>query len=148
MPRVVAASLLALIITPQLLVAQATRLWLQSRYDEFEKGQPGGAAIASLGYLEAGPALTSVLLTPSTYIWNVASDPHGNAYVATGSPAAVLQITPQGASTKLFTSKDLTVQTVKVGPDGSIYAATVPSGKVYRINRPDRPRRHNRIRSL
>ena len=133
MPRVVAASLLALVISPQLLLAQGTRLWVQSRYDEFEKGQPGGAAIASPGYIEAGPELKSVLLTPSTYIWDVASDPQGNAYAATGSPATVLKITPQGASTKLFSSKDLTVQTVKVGPDGSIYAATVPSGKVYRI---------------
>jgi WD40 repeat protein len=133
MPRVFAASLLALVITPHLLLAQGTRLWVQSRYDEFEKGQPGGAAIASPGYIEAGPALESVLLTPSTYIWDVASDQQGNAYVSTGSPATVLKITPQGASTKLFSSKDLTVQTVKAGPDGSIYAATVPSGKVYRI---------------
>ncbi len=133
MLRVVTASLLALAIHPQLLTAQGTRLWVQSRYEQFEKGQPGGASIASPGYLQAGPALKSVLLTPSTYIWDVASDPQGNAYVATGSPATVLKVTPEGVSTKLFTSKDLTVQTVQIGPDGSLYAATVPSGKVYRI---------------
>ena len=45
----------------------------------------------------------------------------------------MLKVSPEGASTKLFTSKDLTVQTVQVGPDGSVYAATVPGGKVYRI---------------
>ncbi len=133
MPRVVTASLLALVIYPHLLLAQGTRLWIQSRYDDFEKGQPAGVAIASPGYLEAGPALKSVLLTPSTYIWDVASDSQGNAYVATGSPATVLKVSPDGSSTKLFSAKDLTVQTVKVGPDGSLYAATVPSGKVYRI---------------
>ena len=133
MPRVVTASLLALIIYPHLLLAQGTRLWVQSRYEEFEKGQPESTAIASRGYLEAGPALRSVLLTPSTYIWAVASDSQGNAYVATGSPATVLKVTPAGASTKLFTTKELTVQTVRVGPDGSVYAATVPGGKVYRI---------------
>jgi WD40 repeat protein len=77
--------------------------------------------------------LQSVLLTPSTYIWAVASDSQGNAYVATGSPATVLKVTPGGTSTKLFSTKDLTVQTVRVGPDGSVYAATVPGGKVYRI---------------
>ena len=74
-----------------------------------------------------------MLLTPSTYIWAVASDSQGNAYVATGSPATVLKVTPAGASTKLFSTKELTVQTVRVGPDGSVYAATVPGGKVYRI---------------
>jgi WD40 repeat protein len=133
MPRVVTASLLALVVYPHLLLAQGTRLWVQSRYEEFEKGQPQSAAIASPGYLESGPTLQSVLLTPSTYIWDVASDSQGNAYVATGSPATVLKVTPAGASTKLFTSKDLTVQAIKVGPDGSVYAATVPGGKVYRI---------------
>ena len=133
MPRVVTASLLVLVVYPHLLLAQGTRLWVQSRYEEFEKGQPQSASIASSGYLESGPTLQSVLLTPSTYIWDVASDSQGNAYVATGSPATVLKVSPAGASTKLFTSKDLTVQAVKVGPDGSVYAATVPGGKVYRI---------------
>ncbi len=45
----------------------------------------------------------------------------------------MLKVTPAGASTKLFSTKDLTVQAVRVGPDGSVYAATVPAGKVYRI---------------
>ena len=102
MPRAVKASLLALLVYPHLLLAQGTKLWLQSRYEEFEKGQPESTAIASRGYLEAGPELRSVLLTPSTYIWAVASDSQGNAYVATGSPATVLKVTPAGASTKLF----------------------------------------------
>jgi WD40 repeat protein len=133
MPRVLAACLLALILHPHAVQAQGTRLWAQSRYEEFEKGQPESVAISSQGYLEAGPALHSVLLTPSTYIWAVASDSQGNAYVSTGSPATVLKVTPAGASTKLFSTKDLTVQTVRVGPDGSVYAATVPGGKVYRI---------------
>jgi hypothetical protein len=133
MPRVVTASLLALIIYPHVLPAQGTRLWVQSRYEDFEKGQPLSTAISSRGYLESGPALRSVLLTPSTYIWAVASDSQGNAYIGTGSPATVLKVTPTGTSTKLFTTKELTVQTVRVGPDGSIYAATVPGGKVYRI---------------
>jgi hypothetical protein len=133
MPRVVTASLLTLIIYPHVLPAQGTRLWVQSRYEDFEKGQPLSTAISSRGYLESGPALRSVLLTPSTYIWAVASDSQGNAYIGTGSPATVLKVTPTGTSTKLFTTKELTVQTVRVGPDGSIYAATVPGGKVYRI---------------
>jgi WD40 repeat protein len=133
MPRAVTASLLTLIVYPHLLLAQGTRLWSQSRYEEFEKGQPENISIASRGYLEAGPSFQSVFLTPSTYIWAVASDTKGNAYVATGSPATVLKVGPDGTSTKLFSTKDLTVQTVRVGPDGSVYAATVPSGKVYRI---------------
>ncbi len=131
--RIALAACLILLIHPRILLAQGTKLWLQSHYDEFEKGQPQSVAVSSDGYLEAGPELRSVLLTPSTYIWGLAADSHGNAYVATGSPATVLEITPEGKSTKLFSAKDLSVQAVQVGPDGSIYAATLPGGKVYRI---------------
>src|SRR6201996_2877614 len=131
--RVVTVSVLSLILFPQFLPAQGTRLWVQTRYEDFEKGQPESTAISSLGYLESAPGLHSVLLTPSTYLWSVASDKEGNAYVATGSPATVLKITPAGASTQLFSTHDLTVQKVALGPDGSVYAATVPGGKVYRI---------------
>jgi WD40 repeat protein len=133
MRRLLFASWLVFSLCPHLLLAQGTRLWLQSHYDEFEKGQPQNVAITSDGYVEAGPELHQVLLTPSTYIWAVASDSHGNAYVATGSPATLLKISPDGTSTKLFSTRDLSVQTVKVGPDGSVYAATLPTGKVYRI---------------
>ena len=120
MPRVLTASLLALVLYPHAILAQGTRLWVQSRYEEFEKGQPQSIAVASQGHLEAGPPLKSVLLTPSTYICAVASDNQGNAYIGTGSPATVLKVTPAGVSTKLFSTKELTVQAVRVGPDGSV----------------------------
>ena len=133
MRRILFATWLIVLLSPHFLLAQGTKLWLQSRYDEFEKGQPQSVAIASDGYLEVAPELRSVLLTPSTYVWSAASDSHGNAYLATGSPATVLKVSPDGVSTKLFSTKDLSVQAVQVGSDGSVYAATLPSGKVYRI---------------
>src|ERR1700761_2207044 len=102
MPRLVTASLLVLTLYTHAAQAQGTRLWSQSRYEEFEKGQPESVAISNQGYVEAGPELKSVLLTPSTYIWGVASDSQGNAYVATGTPATLLKVTPAGVSTKLF----------------------------------------------
>ncbi len=129
----VAASAAFLLFSPQILPAQGTKLWLQSQYDEFEKGQPQNVAILSDGYLESAPELRSVLLTPSTYLWAAASDRQGNAYLATGSPATVLKVSPDGKSTKLFSTRDLSVQAVAVAADGSVYAATLPSGKVYRI---------------
>jgi hypothetical protein len=116
--------------------AQGTHLWTQSRYEEFEKGRPHGAAIRSDGSILPGPKVASVFTTPSTYVWAVASDPAGNAYLATGSPATVLKVAPDGKSTKLFETKDLTVQAIAVGPDGLIYAATLPSGRVYKL-KPD-----------
>jgi WD40 repeat protein len=125
--------LLFFVALSPLVHAQGTRLWSQSRYEEFEKGRPHGVAIRSDGSILPGPKVSLLATTPSTYLWSVDSDPAGNAYVATGSPSTVLRISPDGKSTTLFKTSDLTVQAVRVGPDGSVYAATLPSGKVYKL---------------
>jgi sugar lactone lactonase YvrE len=113
---------------------QGTRLWSESRFEDLERGTPNGVAISSDGHLVPGPESKAILATPSTYVWAVAADRDGNAYVATGTPATVLRVTPEGKSTTLFTTRDMSVQVVRVGPDGAVYAATLPSGKVYRID--------------
>jgi len=118
------------------LAAQGTHQWTQSRFEEFEKGTPQGVAIGSNGYLREGPGLTDILTTPSTFVWSMAVDKSGTAYLGTGSPATVQRTSTQKDSKPfaLFESRDVSVQVVRVGPDGSLYAATVPSGKVYKLN--------------
>ena len=116
--------------------AQGTHLWTQSRVDEFEKGTPQGVAISSNGDLREGPGLSDIVTTPSSFVWSVAVDKNGTPYLGTGSPATVLRGSAQkdGKPFTLFESRDVSVQVVRVGPDGSLYAATVPSGKVYKLN--------------
>lgn len=114
-------------------LAQGTKVWTESHMEEWEKGRPQGVAISSDGSLSAAPASTLTASTPSTYIWALTSDASGNAYVATGSPATVLRIARDGKSTTIFKTKDMSVQAIALGPDGSVYAATLPNGKVYRI---------------
>ncbi|HMD77568.1 MAG TPA: hypothetical protein VKG86_09355 [Terracidiphilus sp.] len=120
----------------QPVLAQGTHLWTQSRLEEFEKGTPQGVALWSDGHLREGPALSELLTTPSTFVWSVAVDANGTAYVGTASPAAVLRVGKDGKPFTLFESKDLSVQVVRLGPDGALYAATLPSGKVYHL-KPD-----------
>jgi len=118
------------------LFAQGTHLWTQSRIEEFEKGTPLGVALGSDGHLRAVPEVREVLTSPSTYVWSVAVDKSGTAFLATASPATVLRVASQPGvkPTTLFETRDLSVQVVKLGPDGALYAATLPSGKVYRLN--------------
>jgi hypothetical protein len=113
--------------------AQGTHLWTQSQLEEFEKGTPQGVEIQSDGHLRQGSGLSQILTTPSTFVWSVAADKNGVAYVGTGSPATVLRVGKDGKPFTLFETKDLNVQVVRVGPDGSIYAATLPDGKVYKL---------------
>jgi hypothetical protein len=130
-----AMAVAAVIAASQPSLAQSTHLWTQSRIEEFEKGTPQGIALASDGHLREGPALTEVLTTPSTFVWSVAVDKNGTAYVGTASPAGVLRLGKDGKPFTLFETRDLSVQGVRLGPDGALYAATLPSGKVYRLNR-------------
>jgi hypothetical protein len=126
----------ALLVATLPTFAQGTRLWTQSRLDEFEKGTPQGVALSSDGFIREGPGLGNVVTTPSTFVWSVAVDKAGNAYAGTASPATVLRIGADGKPFTLFETKDVSVQVVRIGPDGALYAATLPSGKVYRL-KPD-----------
>jgi hypothetical protein len=129
-------ALLALLAGSNSARAQNTHLWTQSQLDDFEKGTPEGVALTSDGHLREAPALTDLFTTPSTFVWSVAVDESGTAYIGTGSPATVLRIGTQKGDKpfSLFKTKDLTVQVVRFGPGGSLYAATLPSGKVYKLN--------------
>jgi WD40 repeat protein len=113
--------------------AEGTRTWEQSKFDELTKGTATGVAIRSAGGLELAPVFKLIYGTPSTYIWAVAADDAGNVYAATGAPARVYRITPDGKSTIIFEPQELQVQTLEVAPGGVIYAATAPDGKVYKI---------------
>jgi hypothetical protein len=114
-------------------LAEGTRTWEQSRFDELIKGTPTGVAIRNGGGLELAPTFKSFYATPSTYIWAIAADDAGVVYVAAGAPARVYRVTPDGKSTTIFEPKELQVQALRIGPGGAIYAATAPDGKVYKI---------------
>jgi hypothetical protein len=114
-------------------LAEGTRTWEQSKFDELTKGTATGVAIRSAGGLELAPTFKSLYATPSTYIWAIAADDAGNVYVAAGAPARVYRITPDGKATIIFEPKELQVQALQTGPGGAIYAATAPDGKVYKL---------------
>ena len=127
------AALLAGLTMAQAAAAQETHLWTQSRLEEFEKGMPHGVALTSDGHLKEGPGLTELVTTPSTYVWSAAVGKNGETYVGTASPATVLRVDKDGKIFTLFETHDVSVQVVRLGPDGALYAATMPSGKVYRL---------------
>lgn len=129
------AIIASLLLSTPSLFAQGTRTWVQSKFDEFEKGTPKGVAIRSDGFLELAPSFRPLTTTPSTYLWAIASDDHGNVFAAAGAPSRVYRITPEGAISVLLAPTELQVQALVVDKSGVIYAATSPDGKVYRIER-------------
>src|ERR1700686_732716 len=104
LPRVVVVFLFSFALS-RLAVAEGTRTWEQSTFDELLKGTPKGVALRSEGGLELAPAFKGLATTPSTYIWSIASDSEGNVYAAAGSPARVYRIAPDGQSATIFQPK-------------------------------------------
>ena len=121
--------------------AQGTKLWTQSRYEEMERGKSEGVAIRNDGRLEVAPASKLLYTTSGSYVWSIASDSSGNAYLGRGGTIAgsaiVTKVNPDGSGTDIFAGKELAVQALRTAPDGTLYVATSPDGKVYRI-RPDK----------
>src|SRR5229473_5323238 len=114
-------------------LAEGTRTWEQSKFEELTKGTAKGIALRSEGGLELAPAFKALATTPSTYIWSIASDSGGNIYAAAGAPARGHRITPDGESMAIFEPQELQVQALVVDKKGIVYAATAPDGKVYRL---------------
>lgn len=133
MPKFFALSVILLAATVAL--AEGTRTWEQSSFDDFEKGTASGVAVSSEGSLELAPSFRSLYVTPSTYTWGMDTDSEGNVYVAAGSPARVYRISREGKATVIFAPQELQVQTLVVGPRNTVYVATSPDGKVYKVER-------------
>jgi outer membrane protein assembly factor BamB len=125
--------LLSTLVLSTLALAEGTRTWEQSKFEELNKGTAKGVALRSTGGLELAPAFKALATTASTYIWAIASDSAGNIYAAAGSPARIYRITPDGQSTAIFEPQELQVQSLAVDKNSILYAATAPDGKVYRI---------------
>jgi sugar lactone lactonase YvrE len=117
--------------------AQGTKLWVENRYDQLEKGTSDGVAIRSDGRLEAGPNVSLVYDTSKNYVWSLVADSIGNAYLGLGGTTAnaalVMKVSAAGKATQLFAGKELAVQALQIAQDGAIFAATSPDGKVYKV---------------
>jgi hypothetical protein len=134
---IVTGLVVAVFLLPGISKAQGTKLWTVDRYDQMEKGSASGVAIRNDGRLEAGPLVEMLSDTGKSYVWSLASDSAGDGYLGLGgttaNSAVVMKVASDGKATQIFNAKELAVQSLHVAEDGSIFAATSPDGRVYRI---------------
>ncbi len=118
--------------------AQGTKQWTTDHYDAFERGSADGVAIRNDGRLEFGMSLSSVYASEESYVWSIEEGANGETYAGLGGDkggsAALIRIAADASATKIFASKEMAVQAVRISPDRSIFAATSPDGRVYRLN--------------
>jgi outer membrane protein assembly factor BamB len=114
-------------------LADHTRRWRQSTYEEFLKGTAKGVAVRSDGHLELAPKFTLVSDADASYLWSLRTDPAGVLYAGGGSPAKVFRFEGNGKPKTVFESTDLLVPAITFDSKGNLYVATSPDGKVYRV---------------
>jgi WD40 repeat protein len=119
---------------PLPLLAEHTRNWRQSTYEEFLKGTSHGVAVRSDGRLELSPKFTLLGDAAASYLWSLRVDPTGVLYAAGGSPAKVFRFDATGKPSTVFESSDLAAQAIAFDAKGTLYVATSPDAKVYRVS--------------
>ena len=127
------STLTVALLAPSVL-ADGTRTWEQSKFDDLTKGTATGVAIRSSGGLELGSIVQAALrdaidlhLGRRLRMMRATSTPPQDL------PRAYTALPPDGQATIIFEPQELQVQTLEVAPGGVIYAATAPDGKVYKI---------------
>ena len=115
-------------------LADHTRRWRQSTYEEFLKGTAKGVAVRSDGHLELAPKFTLVADADASYLWTLRTDAAGKLYAAGGSPAKVFRFDGSGKPKTVFESTDLVAQCIAFDAKGTLYVGTSPDGKVYKVS--------------
>ena len=116
------------------LLAEHTRRWRQSTYEEFQKGKAQGVAVRSDGHLELAPKFSLLADADASYLWSLKTDANGLLYAGGGSPAKVFRFEGSGKPKIVFESTDLLVQSIAFDGKGALYVATSPDGKVYKVS--------------
>ncbi len=131
--RAIVPCLLAGIAATSLL-AEHTRRWRQSTYEEFQKGKAQGVAVRSDGHLELAPKFSLLADADASYLWSLKTDANGVLYAGGGSPAKVFRFEGTGKPKVAFESTDLLVQSIAFDAKGALYVGTSPDGKVYKVS--------------
>jgi hypothetical protein len=125
-----AAAVLAL-AAPAL--AEHTRWWRQTTFEDFDKGTAKGIALRSDGKMFLAPRFAEFADANLAYLLQIKADSKGNLYAAGGSNAKVLRIDASGKSTSVFEASELAAQALALDTAGNLFVGTSPDGKVYKV---------------
>src|SRR5690349_10929293 len=93
-------------------LAEHTRWWRQSSFEDFDKGTAKGVAIRSDGKLFLAPRFAQFADANLAYLLALRADAKGNLYAAGGANAKVLRLDASGKTTSVFESSELAAQAI------------------------------------
>jgi hypothetical protein len=114
-------------------LAEHTRWWRQTTFEDFDKGTAKGVALRSDGKMFLAPRFAEFADANLAFLLQIRADAKGNLYAAGGSNAKVLRIDSAGKSTSVFESSELSAQALAIDSAGNLFVGTSPDGKVYKV---------------
>src|SRR3984893_18521553 len=114
-------------------LAEHTRWWRQTTFEDFDKGTAKGVALRSDGKMFLAPRFAEFADANLAYLLTLRADSKGNLYAAGGANAKVLRLDASGKTTTVFESSELAAQTLAVDLAGNLFVGTSPDGKVYKV---------------
>src|SRR4030081_3466897 len=99
--------ILASLLTALPVLAEHTRWWRQSTFEDFDKGTAKGVALRSDGKLFLAPRFAEFADANLAYLLTLRADSKGNLYAAGGANAKVLRLDASGKTKTVFESSEL-----------------------------------------
>mgnify|MGYP000269722552 CR=1 FL=1 len=101
---------------------------------DFMEGEIEGLSVDSAGRLTLAPAAVAGPDLSASAVWAVVVDASGAIYAGTGNGGKILKV--EGRTTQTFHDvAEAEVQALAFGPDGRLFAASNPDGRVYAIDK-------------
>jgi len=130
-----APALLGLVLLTASPAARAgtTRVWVNQTYPDFDAGTPSGVLVTSAGRLVPGETTRRTGLTGVSMVFSMI-EAGGSLYLGTGNTGEVWSV-KGGRPRKVARLKGAVIVTCFAqGPAGTIYAGTLPEGRIYAIS--------------
>ena len=131
---------LLVLLVPAAGQAGGTRSFVVDTSDAFEKGKLEGVASHAAGKLTRAAATERTPIDGVPVAYASVVGPDGAIYVATGNEGAIYRVTDAGA--KLFADTPAALVTSLVWVADTLFAATLPGGRIYAVARDGKVREH------
>ena len=126
-------ALLAILLCASSLPAATPKIWVVDSAQDFSLGEARGVSVGGEGALVLSGEWKKVDGVSESALFAAARDRDGGLVLATGDSGRILRVTSAGKVETLATLEEKEITAVAVGPDGAVYAAAAPGGKVYRL---------------
>lgn len=126
------------ICTPRPAFAGGTHSWRITSYKDFDEGEATGVLLSSLGEATSGFSASRIDVNESVVYTSVTA-PDGTVYIGTGDQGVVYAY-QKGKLRRVCKLDAILVSSLAVGPNGTLFAGTMPGGRVHLIDRDGKPR--------